>query len=135
MKRNLRSSYTNNISRKPLLSRRPSATKHRPNTDFTAQLKFLAWNADSAYRQSTKITKQINSAYQHQRWLNICENVDKFWFGLVVEHLTGVEIFRPHDPDGADHEEAKHGEARIGRAIEIKDDDTRHDEAAYGREK
>jgi hypothetical protein len=38
----------------------------------------------------------------------------------------------PHDPDGADHEEAKHGEARIGRAIEIKDDDTRHDEAAYG---
>jgi hypothetical protein len=41
----------------------------------------------------------------------------------------------PHNPDGADHEEAKHGEARIGRATEIKDDDTRHDEAAYGKEK
>jgi hypothetical protein len=50
----------------------------------------------------------------------------------VVEHLTGVEIFRPHDPDGADHEGAKHGEARIGRATEIKDDATRHDEATYG---
>jgi hypothetical protein len=103
------------------------------STDFTAQLKFLAWNADIANRQSTKITKQINLAYQHQMWLNTCENIDKFWFGLVVEHLTGVEIFRPHDPDGADHEEAKHGEARIRRAIKIKDNDTRHDEAAYCR--
>jgi hypothetical protein len=32
MKRNLRPSYTNSFSRKPLLSRRPSATKHRPNS-------------------------------------------------------------------------------------------------------
>jgi hypothetical protein len=32
MKRNLRPSYTNSFSRKPLLPRRPSATKHRPNT-------------------------------------------------------------------------------------------------------
>jgi hypothetical protein len=31
MKRNLRSSHTNSFSRKPLLPRRPSATKHRPN--------------------------------------------------------------------------------------------------------
>ena len=105
------------------------------STNFTAQLKFLAWNADSAYQQTTKITKQINLAYQHQMWLNTCENVDKFWFGLVVEHLTGVEIFRPHDPDGADHKEAKHGEARIGRATGIKDDDTHQGEAAYGGEK
>ena len=52
-------------------------------------------------------------------------------FGFV-EHLTCVLILRPHDPDGADHEEAKHGEACIGRAVGIKDDDTRHDEAAYG---
>jgi hypothetical protein len=37
-----------------------------------------------------------------------------------------------HNPDGADHEEVKHGEARIRRATEIKDDDTRHDEATYG---
>ena len=41
----------------------------------------------------------------------------------------------PHNPDEADHEEVKHGEARIGRATEIKDDDTRHDEATYGGEK
>jgi hypothetical protein len=39
----------------------------------------------------------------------------------------------PHDPDGADHEEAKHGEARTGRATKIKDNDMRHDEATYGR--
>jgi hypothetical protein len=32
MKRNLRPSHTNSFSRKPLLPRRPSATKHRPNT-------------------------------------------------------------------------------------------------------
>jgi hypothetical protein len=75
---------------------------------------------------------EINSAYQHQTWLNTRENVDKFWLGLVVGHLTGVEIFRPHDPDRDDHEEAKHDEARIERASEIKDDDTRHDEATYG---
>jgi hypothetical protein len=41
----------------------------------------------------------------------------------------------PHNPDEADHEEVKHGEARIGRATEIKDDDTRHDEVTYGGEK
>jgi hypothetical protein len=35
MKRNLRPSYTNSFSRKPLLPRRPSATKHRPNTNRT----------------------------------------------------------------------------------------------------
>ena len=38
----------------------------------------------------------------------------------------------PHNPDEADHEEVQHGEARIGRANEIKDDDTHHGEAAYG---
>jgi hypothetical protein len=32
MKRNLRPSHTNSFSREPLLPRRPSATKHRPNT-------------------------------------------------------------------------------------------------------
>ena len=32
MKRNLRPSHTNSFSRKPLLPRRPSATKHRPNS-------------------------------------------------------------------------------------------------------
>ena len=32
MKRDLRPSYTNSFSRKPLLPRRPSATKHRPNS-------------------------------------------------------------------------------------------------------
>jgi hypothetical protein len=32
VKRNLRPSYTNSFSRKSLLPRRPSATKHRPNT-------------------------------------------------------------------------------------------------------
>jgi hypothetical protein len=31
--------------------------------------------------------------------------------------------------DGADHEEAKHDESRIGRVTEIKDDDTCHDKA------
>jgi hypothetical protein len=31
MKRDLRPSYTNSFSRRPLLPRRPSATKHRPN--------------------------------------------------------------------------------------------------------
>jgi hypothetical protein len=34
MKRNLRPSYTNSFSRKPLLPRRPSATKHRPNNSL-----------------------------------------------------------------------------------------------------
>jgi hypothetical protein len=34
MKRNLRSSHTNNFSRKLLLPTRPSATKHSPNTGF-----------------------------------------------------------------------------------------------------
>jgi hypothetical protein len=33
MNRDLRPSYTNSFSRKPLLPRRPSATKHRPNTE------------------------------------------------------------------------------------------------------
>jgi hypothetical protein len=32
MKRNLRPSYTNSFSRRLLLPKRPSATKHRPNT-------------------------------------------------------------------------------------------------------
>ena len=32
MKRNLRPSHTNSFSQKPLLPRRPSATKHRPNS-------------------------------------------------------------------------------------------------------
>jgi hypothetical protein len=49
-----------------------------------------------------------------------------------LDMWRSVEIYRLHGPDGADHEEAKHGEARIGRANEIKDDDTHHGEAAYG---
>jgi hypothetical protein len=36
VKRNLRPSYRNSFSRKPLLPRRPSATKHRPNTTYTS---------------------------------------------------------------------------------------------------
>src|SRR6187455_3091479 len=32
MKRDLRPSYTNSFNRRPLLPRRPSATKHRPNS-------------------------------------------------------------------------------------------------------
>ena len=55
--------------------------------------------------------------------------------GLSSKIWQVLRSSAPRDPDGADHEEAKHGEARIGRAIEIKDDDTRHDEATYGREK
>jgi hypothetical protein len=55
--------------------------------------------------------------------------------GLSLNIWQVLRSSAPHDPDGADHEEAKHGEARIGRASEIKDDDTRHDEAAYGGEK
>jgi hypothetical protein len=35
MKRNLRSSHTNNFSRKLLLPTRPSATKHSPNIGVT----------------------------------------------------------------------------------------------------
>jgi hypothetical protein len=48
MKRNLRSSHTNNFSRKLLLPTRPSATKHSPNTyrtlkmDYDKKLKKLA---------------------------------------------------------------------------------------------
>jgi hypothetical protein len=37
VKRNLRPSYTNSFSRKPLLPSRPSATKHRPNSDNNRQ--------------------------------------------------------------------------------------------------
>jgi hypothetical protein len=36
-------------------------------------------------------------------------------------------VLRSSIPDGADHEEAKHDESRIGRVTEIKDD-TRHGE-------
>jgi hypothetical protein len=36
VKRNLRPSYINIFSRKPLLPRRPSATKHRPNRGGSA---------------------------------------------------------------------------------------------------
>jgi hypothetical protein len=49
MKRNLRPSYANSFNRKPLLPRRPSATKHRPNR----QLK------DGTFISQTKYTQDL----------------------------------------------------------------------------
>jgi hypothetical protein len=50
MKRNLRPSHTNSFSRKPLLPRRPSATKHRPNRDPAAVDLFSTRIQESFFR-------------------------------------------------------------------------------------
>jgi hypothetical protein len=60
MKRDIRPSYTNSFSRRSLLPRRPSATKHRPNNTY---YDFISSSSLSFLRSSTSSLRECSHSF------------------------------------------------------------------------
>ena len=81
MKRKLRPSHISSFSRKPLLPRRPSATKHRPNT--IAKLK--SFNDDLNAR--LEVASKSNSCVEIVETCNRCKDFD---IDACSEHIASI---------------------------------------------
>jgi hypothetical protein len=80
MKRNLRPSHTNSFSQKPLLSTRPSATKHSPNNLLPGTYPI----SKRPYRMFVEELKELKKQWKelHDSWY-ICSSSSS-WGALVM---------------------------------------------------
>jgi hypothetical protein len=86
MKRNLRPSYTDSFSRKTLLPRRPSATKHRPNMDAVLETtKALSPRATKKDVEAAKVQDEAEAGPSAPIETKVAAHEDKTTGQIVSE--------------------------------------------------